>query len=181
MFPIHLPPLRERRDDIPLLMNHFLNHYRHKHACTAGGFTQPAVRALLNYSFPGNIRELQNLIERAVIMAEADGLIGVHHLFTGGEVLSDDIMTLRMQGDSGTLNRDSPTNTSREPIMDGAPPHVQTEPPSLEQIERDTLQRAITAAHGNLSAAARLLNTTRPKLAYRARRHGLIVETSRMK
>lgn len=174
VFPIHLPPLRERRDDIPLLMNHFLNHYRHKHACNVGGFTQPAVRALLNYGFPGNIRELQNLIERAVIMAEADGLIGVHHLFTGGEVLSEDIMTLRMQGDSGTLNRDSPTHPG--PNADAALLNAPTVPPSLEQMERDTLQRAITAAHGNLSAAARLLNTTRPKLAYRARKHGLLVE-----
>ncbi len=169
VFPIHLPPLRERRDDIPLLMNHFLNHYRHKHACAIRGFSQAAVRALLNYDFPGNIRELQNLVERAVITADTDGLIDLHHLFTSGETLNDDVMTLRLQASSGNMNLD--VNTARTtPASDSTGKGPQT----LEQTESETLQRAITAAHGNLSAAARLLNTTRPKLAYRARKHGLI-------
>jgi two-component system response regulator HydG len=170
VFPIHLPPLRERRDDIPLLMTHFLNHYRRKHGCNVGGFTQAAVRALLNYDFPGNIRELQNLVERAVIAADVDGLIDVHHLFTGGEALNADIMTLRMQGSSGTLNFSAPATAS--PAL--TQPNMTATVHSLEQSERDMLQRAISACHGNLSAAARQLKTTRPKLAYRARKHGLI-------
>ena len=166
VFPIHLPPLRERRDDIPLLMNHFLTHYRRKHACDVKGFSQAAVRTLLNYDFPGNIRELQNLVERAVIMADTDGLIDVHHLFTSGETLSEDVMTLRLQGELGTLNRAaSPAPAAPGPVA---------EPSSLEQTERDTLQRAIRSAKGNLSAAARLLDTSRAKLAYRARKHHLI-------
>ena len=171
VFPIHLPPLRERRDDIPLLMHHFLNHYRLKHGCNVKGFTQSAVRALLNYDFPGNIRELQNLIERAVIVADADGLIDLHHLFTSGETLNADIMTLRMQGNSGILNFAA---TSPQAMAIGAPPLGTLAPAqSLDQTERDTLQRAIASCHGNLSAAARLLHTTRAKLAYRARKHGL--------
>lgn len=169
VFPIHLPPLRERRDDIPLLMNHFLNHYRRKHGCNTGGFTQASVRTLLNYGFPGNIRELQNLIERAVIMADADGLIDVHHLFTGGETLSTEVMTLRMQGSSGTLNFEG-TPAGAHPVPAG----TAASPQSLEQTERDMLERAISACQGNLSAAARRLNTTRAKLAYRARKHSLI-------
>ncbi len=172
VFPIHLPPLRERRDDIPLLMNHFLNHYRHKHACAVRGFSQAAVRALLNYDFPGNIRELQNLVERAVITADTDGLIDLHHLFTSGETLSEDVMTLRLQADSGTLNLNAARATPD--AGSGSSGGSKGGPQTLEQTEIETLQRAITAAHGNLSAAARLLNTTRPKLAYRARKHGLI-------
>lgn len=167
VFPIHLPPLRERRDDIPLLMTHFLNHYRRKHGCHASGFTQAAVRALLNYDFPGNIRELQNLIERAVITADTDGLIDIHHLFTSGETLSADIMTLRLQGSSGILNVSAPVSATT-----GA--NAEPGPQSLDQTERDMLQRAIVASQGNLSAAARQLQTTRAKLAYRARKHGLI-------
>ena len=174
VFPIHLPPLRQRRDDIPLLMNHFLNYYRSKHGGQTRGFTQAAVRALVNYDFPGNIRELQNLIERAVIMADADGLIDLHHLFTSGETLSADIMTLRLQGDSGTLNLtepgSAPTNEPHHP--ESAKPSISA--PSLAQTERETLARAIAASKGNLSAAARLLDTTRAKLAFRARKHGLI-------
>lgn len=137
MVPIHLPPLRERRDDIPLLMNHFIHHYRRKHDCDVKGFTQAAVRHLVNYDYPGNIRELQNLVERAVILADAGGLIDVHHLFTGGEVHRSEALTLR-------------------------------------QTEQTLLQKAIAASGGNLSAAARLLNTSRAKRAYRARKHGLV-------
>jgi transcriptional regulator with GAF, ATPase, and Fis domain len=173
VFPIHLPPLRERRDDIPLLMNHFLNHYRRKHACQVRGFTQAAVRALLNYDFPGNIRELQNLIERAVIMADALGLIDVHHLFTSGETLNEDIMTLRLQGNSATLNL-STSAGAFAPTSASAARSMGTAPQSLAQTERDTLERAISASKGNLSAAARLLHTTRAKLAFRAKKHGLV-------
>jgi len=168
-----LPPLRERRDDIPLVLNHFLNHYRHKHACAVRGFTQAAVRALLNYDYPGNIRELQNLVERAVITADTDGLIDLHHLFTSGETLSEEVMTLRLQAGSGTLNLNAARATP-DAGGGGSGSSSKAGPQTLEQTEAETLQRAITAAHGNLSAAARLLNTTRPKLAYRARKHGLI-------
>ena len=103
VFPIHLPPLRDRRDDIPLLMNHFLQHYRHKHQGQAKGFTQAAVRALLGYDFPGNIRELQNLVERAVILAEDTDLIDTHHLFMGGEVQKQGFLTLDVHGAPGRL------------------------------------------------------------------------------
>lgn len=174
VFPIHLPPLRERRDDIPLLMNHFLNHYRRKHGCHVAGFTQAAVRTLLNYDFPGNIRELQNLIERAVIMADANGLIDVHHLFTSGETLTTNIMTLRLQGNSGTLNLSAPPAELAGTSASLAQSNAMAAPASLAQSERDTLERAISACKGNLSAAARLLHTTRAKLAFRARKHGLV-------
>ncbi len=176
VFPIHLPPLRERRDDIPLLMDHFLNHYRRKHACSVKGFAQAAVRTMLNYDFPGNIRELQNLIERAVIMADAGGMIEVHHLFTGGETLSPDVMTLRMEDGAGRMNLAAPAMPHPAPAPATAPAGMgpTAASASLDKTERDALHRAISNAKGNLSAAARLLNTTRAKLAYRARKHRLI-------
>ncbi|MDZ7922195.1 sigma 54-interacting transcriptional regulator [Rhodoferax sp.] len=166
--PIHLPPLRERRDDIPLLMNHFVHHYRRKHGCDVKGFTQAAVRHLVNYDFPGNIRELQNLVERAVILADAGGLIDVHHLFTGGEVHRAEVLTLRPTPNSGVLNLSGKTAAPVE-----VPPPVRSAM-TLEQTEQSLLQKAIAASGGNLSAAARLLNTSRAKLAYRARKHGLV-------
>ena len=67
--------LRERRDDIPLLMEHFLALYSLRHGRRLTGFTRRAVEALLNYNYPGNIRELQNLIERGVIYADEGGAI----------------------------------------------------------------------------------------------------------
>ena len=166
--PIHLPPLRERRDDIPLLMNHFIHHYRRKHDCDVKGFTQAAVRHLVNYDYPGNIRELQNLVERAVILADAGGLIDVHHLFTGGEVHRSEALTLRQTTDAGVLNLAG--TTAAAPAHPVSPTQAMT----LEQTEQSLLQKAIAASGGNLSAAARLLNTSRAKLAYRARKHGLV-------
>ncbi|RYF61114.1 MAG: sigma-54-dependent Fis family transcriptional regulator, partial [Comamonadaceae bacterium] len=83
VFPIHLPPLRERREDIPLLMNHFLHREARRHGRRVAGFSAQAVRALLHYEWPGNIRELLNLIERGVISAEDGCAIDVHHMFRG--------------------------------------------------------------------------------------------------
>ncbi|MGD7314646.1 sigma-54 interaction domain-containing protein, partial [Ralstonia pseudosolanacearum] len=102
VFPIHLPPLRERRDDIPLLMSHFLKSYAHKHGLAVRGFSPRAIKALLNYSFPGNIRELQNLVERGVILAQAE-LVDLPHMFISGETLDQEVLSLAMAGEVGTL------------------------------------------------------------------------------
>lgn len=85
VFPITLPPLKDRRDDISLLMEAFLRRYCEQHLRHVPGFTPRAVQALLQYDFPGHIRELQNLVERGVIMALHDDPIDVHHLFRGGK------------------------------------------------------------------------------------------------
>lgn len=85
VFPIHLPPLRERRDDLPLLMEHFLAHFTQLHGKPVSGFSAAAVQALLAHDYPGNVRELQNLVERGVIAAPAHGAIGPQHVFPGGE------------------------------------------------------------------------------------------------
>ncbi|HEY1186588.1 MAG TPA: sigma 54-interacting transcriptional regulator [Gemmata sp.] len=70
VFPIALPPLRERRDDLPALAGHFLRHFAQKHRKPASALSPAAVRALRAHEWPGNVRELQNVIERAVLVAE---------------------------------------------------------------------------------------------------------------
>ena len=82
VFPIQLPPLRERRDDIPLLMHHFLRRFCSRHGRSATGFTERAVTRLMSYDFPGNIRELENMIERAVILAADGSPIDLAHIFS---------------------------------------------------------------------------------------------------
>ena len=72
---ILLPPLRERRQDLPLLMDHFLKLFAEKNRKTIRGFTQDARQALLRYDYPGNVRELENIIERAVVLTR-DEVIG---------------------------------------------------------------------------------------------------------
>src|SRR6185503_18621012 len=71
VFPVHVPALRERTDDILVLADHFLQRFVRKHGVKVTGFSDSARAALLAYRWPGNVRELQNLIERAVILSES--------------------------------------------------------------------------------------------------------------
>ncbi len=80
VFPIVLPPLRERREDLPSLLQHFLEELDQRYGKTIEGFAPAATQALLDYDYPGNIRELRNLVERAVLMAEPGGSILPEHL-----------------------------------------------------------------------------------------------------
>ncbi len=166
VFPIHLPPLRERRDDIPLLMQHFLDHFRRRYRREVPGFSQRAVKALFHYAFPGNIRELQNLIERAVIMVNDGELIDVHQLFRGGEELGDGVLSLG--GDRASPGRlagadEPPAGPLLQPGQ------------TLDEAERHWLATALRRTGGNAAAAARQLGITRATLLYRARKHGLPV------
>lgn len=168
VFPIHLPPLRERRDDVPLLMSHFLQHYGRKHGRQVTGFTQAAVKALLNYDYPGNIRELQNLIERAVIVAPEGSLLEIHHLFTSGETLDKNVLSVRPDGHLAGAGAAPPLAT---PARHAVPDRAGSA--SLGQAEEALIRRALEQCGGNLSAAARVLGVTRPQLAYRARKRGI--------
>lgn len=164
VFPIALPPLRERRDDIPLLMESFLRKYSQAHAREVSGFTPRAVQALLQYPFPGNVRELQNLVERGVIMAEPDEAIDVHHIFRGGESLDVEALGL---GSGGRLVQSA---ALRAPQRAGAAPGGS----ATARKGASAYQAALVEARYNVAEAARQLGLTRAQLAYRARRLGLL-------
>jgi DNA-binding NtrC family response regulator/predicted hydrocarbon binding protein len=167
VFPIHVPPLRERRDDIPLMMNWFLQRLAKKHDKHITGFRERAVDALFNYDWPGNVRELENMIERAVILAEDGGALDLCHLFTTGEEIDVSSFILKRSGNIGLLN---------EPV-DAAPPALAgASRPGLAETEAAMLRAAVAEANGNLSLAARVLGITRPKLAYRLRKYGIPVD-----
>ncbi|SEP88557.1 regulatory protein, Fis family [Solimonas aquatica] len=175
VFPIKVPPLRERREDIPVLMNHFLRKFCHLHNRNIAGFTARAIDALLSYELPGNIRELENMIERGVILAPDRGAIEVAHLFTGGEHEHAERRTFALCGDgsvakSGCLDGEDKDHLSSikgaiDNLFHGA---AQT---SLDEIEASletlALDRALARTKGNISAAARLLGITRSRLVYR--------------
>ena len=137
VFPIHLPPLRDRRDDIPLLMNHFLRREARATAAHVTGFTPRAVRALLHYGFPGNIRELQNLVERGVIRADDGAPIDVRHMFRR-EQLSEE--TLLAIGAHGALARRS---------ADDGVPNL------LQHLQQALGREAAAAARARSAPAAR--------------------------
>jgi two-component system response regulator HydG len=165
VYPIHLPPLRERRDDVPLLMNHFLRRESLRHGREPTGFTARAVRAMLSYPFPGNIRELQNLIERGIISAEDGAAIDVAHLFRR-EQLPDDVL-LAIGGHGGlTAQRNEPKPNLLDHVQAGLGGQALT----LTGVEHQLLRDAVASADGNIAAAARRLGLTRAQLAYRLER-----------
>lgn len=163
VFPIVIPPLRERRDDIPLLTEHFLHLFRTRHRRDVTGFTRRAIDALLAYDFPGNIRELQNLVERGVVYASPGGQIDIQHLFTGFERSPTLGMHLTEEGRIDASATSVPAASS--PISD---------PKVLEAMELSLYAEALREAAGNVSAAARKLGLTRATLEYRLKRSGLI-------
>lgn len=176
VFPITLPPLKERRDDLPLLMEAFLKRYGELHRREVPGFTPQAVQALLQYEFPGNIRELQNLIERGVIMVGPNEPIDVHHLFRGGEVTAGHLLSL---GDGGRLVEapqaapEAAPPAARRPLRQ-APAHTPATDRRAAGKEASEYRRALVSARYNVAAAARQLGLTRAQLAYRLKRHGLL-------
>jgi transcriptional regulator with GAF, ATPase, and Fis domain len=182
VFPIELPPLRDRRDDIPLLLNHFLTHYCLKYKRNVSGFSLRVMKTLLNYSFPGNIRELQNLVERGVISATDGSLIDLCHMFNSGESIPSEVLSVAFSGESGTLAREPEAPRTGATIPVGGESLLQTLSVlagegngtlSLEQIERTLVENAVEQTRGNLSAAARLLGMTRSQLAYRCEKYRL--------
>ncbi len=165
VFPIRVPPLRDRRDDIPLLMNWFLQRACKKHGKSITGFRERAVDTLIAYRWPGNVREMENMIERAVILADEGGALDVCHLFTAGEEVT--VATFIVQK-NGALRADDTLGEEEGPAPNALP--------ALADTEARMLRLALDEADGNLSLAARLLSISRPTLAYRLRKYKIAAE-----
>ena len=168
VFPIEIPPLRERREDIPLLVSLFLERYAQRFAKAVKGLTASAWDALWDYAWPGNVRELENMVQRAVILAEAGGAIDVQHLFAGGEKLQASSFNLGAQGTlvpSGATIAADATGQQRRLAAE-----LLQALPSFRQIESLLVDCAMEQAGGNVSAAARLLRLQRGQVETRVKR-----------
>ena len=164
VYPIHLPPLRERREDVPLLLSHFLHLYGRQHGRRLLGYAPRAVRALMGYAFPGNIRELQNMVERGVISADEGGVIDLPHMLRKEQLGDEGLLRL---GAAGALasGEAAPTPAAAPSLFERlADPAGAV---SLGAIERQLVQEAVQRCGGNLAAAARSLGISRAQLAYR--------------
>ena len=139
---VHLtvPPLRDRQEDIPLLAQHFLNHYARRNRKTVKGFAPLAMDMLLKYGWPGNVRELENAIERAVILVS-------------GEHLTDKHLPLR-------IVRQHPGHVPAEVAVPPATDGNRT----LEDLEKDAIMATLAATEGNKSETARRLGISRKTL-----------------
>ncbi|OQX04070.1 MAG: sigma-54-dependent Fis family transcriptional regulator [Desulfobacteraceae bacterium IS3] len=143
VFPIYIPPLRERKTDILLLADHFLEEYAKENGKDIRRFSTPAIDMLMDYHWPGNVRELENCIERAVLLCE-EGVINSYHLPP----------TLQTGKESGTL------------------PSLSMED-AVANLEKEMLIDAFKTSRGNITQAAAMLKTTVRKFAYKAKKYGL--------
>ena len=148
VFEISLPPLRERTEDIPLLVEHFIGLFANKHGKTITGATPEALTALNAHPWPGNVRELEHVVERAVILAKGRQISGF----------------------------ELPRKPTRGPRAGTLPPEGQTIADSLRDLERRMVIEALQAEQGVQARAARRLGVSRANLNYRIQKLGLQIK-----
>lgn len=142
---LHLPPLRNRSDDLPLLANHFLQRYCQQHNRTITGISPALMAQWQQYPWPGNVRELQHTIERAVILFRT-GLVG------GTMLEADD------------WHQPGKSVSSRTPVQETL---------QLEDMEKQLIQKALQQHNGNITDVARTLGLSRQALYRRMEKYGL--------
>ena len=149
IFPVMIPPLRERREDIPLLISHFLARFENMYDKTLKGLSDKAKNFVMKYEWPGNIRELENLLERATLLTDHQQEIKLDSLFP--QLKEQDVVA-------------EPANrfTNVEDLF--------TEDFSLEQLEQKIIRTAMDKSRQNISEAARLLGLSRATLDYRLKK-----------
>ena len=143
VFPIYMPPLRERKTDILLLADYFLEKYAKENNKSIKRFSTPSIDMLIDYHWPGNVRELENCIERAVLLCE-EGVIHSYNLPP----------TLQTGTESGTI----PTYSLED---------------AVSKLEREMLIDALKNTRGNVTQAADMLKTTVRKFGYKAKNYGI--------
>jgi Nif-specific regulatory protein len=143
VFTIFLPPLRERKTDILLLADHFVEKYAREHSKVVKRISTPAIDMLMSYHWPGNVRELENCIERAVVVCD-DAVIHGHHL-------------------PPTLQTAELTGTSPSNSLNAA----------VASLEREMIIETLKITHGNQARAANLLHITERIINYKVKKYGI--------
>jgi DNA-binding NtrC family response regulator len=148
--PIHVPPLRERRDDIPMLVDFMVDQVTRELKTGKKTLSPDVLEKLKDYRFPGNVRELRNLIERACILATGDTIT---------------LRDLSLQLDDGP-------SRPEQPWIDGLPDSIEL-PHVLEKIESSLIERALANSKGIQAEAARRLGISRSDIAYKIKKYRL--------
>jgi two-component system response regulator AtoC len=147
VLPLHLPPLRERKEDIPLLVEHFLKKYNDQHRLSIRGVTENSLARLLEYPWPGNVRELENTMERAMIL-------------TQGERIESDSLPSEILGERAPWKRE----------IWGEELSIKKASRIMEEV---LIRRALKKTKGNRSQAARLLEISHPALLSKIKEYGI--------
>ncbi len=143
VFPVHIPPLRDRKSDILLLSDHFIEKYAAQNHVAVRRISTPAIDLLMSYHWPGNVRELENCIERAVLLS-VDEVIHSHHL-------------------PPSLQSAESTNTEFHGTLEE----------SLDNLERELILDSLKSTRGNMAKAARLLGVTERIMGLRVKKHDI--------
>ena len=151
VFPIHIPPLRERRDDVPCLLEYFLQRFSREFNKAMRGFSRDALDLMLRYHWPGNVRELRNVVERICIMHNVDEIKPAH-------------LPREIWGE---------TPQSEVPFRYEIPPEGIVLDDVVCQVEKDLISKAFTITGGNVAKTARILNVPRGTLRYKLEKYEL--------
>ncbi|MES9878718.1 MAG: sigma 54-interacting transcriptional regulator [Candidatus Sedimenticola sp. 1PA] len=166
VFPITIPPLRERSSDIPALVEKFIDMYNGKHGKHVLGITDDALQRFLSYEWPGNIRELENIIERGVILAENNARIESNLVCLG---MPDENSGFLFVGKDGNLEQGAQP-CSMDELMDT----LVEKGMNFDDMEKQILEKALGKANGNVMEAARRLGLSGPQCRYRLKKLGLV-------
>jgi two-component system response regulator AtoC len=149
VLPIHIPPLRERKEDIPLLVHHFIKKYSQTMNKNVAGIDQKALEALMNYKWYGNVRELENAIERAIVLTDKDNL-------------EMENLPVEVQDFEG------------EPQLEALPDEEYSIKKASKALEINLIKKALKKTKGNHTHAARLLEISHRALLYKIKEFGII-------
>jgi transcriptional regulator with GAF, ATPase, and Fis domain len=158
VFPLRVPPLRERREDIALLAKHFLEKYTREFGRELAGFTQPALELLRAYDWPGNVRELENEVQRAVIQAEGEAFV------------TPELLSARVRKNEGNTLPPSAPDTDDESTEADASGTLRE---MMDRVEKRILVQTLALHGNNKTAAAKALGITREGLHKKLKGFGL--------
>ena len=154
VFPIHIPPLRERREDIPILLEYFLQRFSKEFNKSMRGFSRDAIDLVMRYHWPGNVRELLNVVERICIMYNV-------------EKITPEQLPREIWGESPQ---------SEMPFKYAIPPEGIVLDDVVGQIEKELVEQAFQITGGNVAKTARILNVPRGTLRYKLEKYDLTGE-----
>jgi DNA-binding NtrC family response regulator len=149
VIPIVVPPLRERRDDIPLLAQHFLNIANEGRGDREVEFSDEIIERLVGFDWPGNVRELENLVERLVTLCSSNGIV---------------------ESDLPTALRES---SPPQPVAPQIPPQGLNFRDVVDQFESDLILQALEITHGNKNRAAQLIRMNRTTMLEKMKKKGV--------
>ncbi len=141
---VAIPPLRERREDIPLLIAHFITQSNHRHEKKVNGFSPEAMELMVNYSWPGNVRELENSVERAVVLSDTP-------------IIEADILPEKYL----------PKEAMAKNLVTTADPEILSIKEATSRLERELIIKALQKTDGNRTKAAKLLDLSHRALLYK--------------